>query len=44
MVIQLAWLTPKYLSRLSKAWRQARDVLCKAPLKRSSSSVIYKGL
>src|SRR5258707_15712665 len=44
MVIQLAWLTPKYLSLRSKAWRQALDALCSALLKRSSRSVIRRAL
>ena len=44
MVIQLAWLTPRYLRRRSTAWRQAREVLCSASLNRSSKSLIASPL
>src|SRR3984885_3692105 len=44
IVIQLAWLTPKYFKRRSTAWRQDREVLCSASLNRSSRSLIHRTL
>src|SRR3984957_5469509 len=44
IVIQLAWLTPKYFNLRSTAWRQDRDVLCSASLNRSSKSLIHRSL
>src|ERR1700723_590950 len=44
MVIQLAWLTPRFFSLRSTAWRQDREVLCSASLNRSSKSLIRRSL
>src|SRR5882724_4805998 len=44
IVIQLAWLTPKYFNLRSTAWRQDREVLCSASLNRSSRSFIQRAL
>src|SRR5258708_761194 len=44
IVIQLAWLTPKYFKRRSTAWRQDREVLCSAALNLSSRSFIQRAL
>src|ERR1700744_5629024 len=40
IVIQLAWLTPKYFKRRSTACFHEREVLCKASLKRSSMDTL----